>query len=77
MDSVLDIGLSDEPSDVVRELGIVARDEVPAEIQELLDKREIARATHNWSEADYLREAINLKGYAIEDSPQGQKISKS
>lgn len=77
MDSVLDIGLSDEPSDVVRELGIVARDEIPAEIQELLDKREIARATHNWSEADYLREAINLKGYAIEDSPQGQKISKN
>lgn len=76
MDSVLDIGLSDEQSDVVRELGIVAREEIPAEIQELLDKREIARATHNWSEADYLREAINLKGYSIEDSPQGQKISK-
>lgn len=76
MDSVLDIGLSDEPSDVVRELGIVAREEIPAEIQELLDKREIARATHNWSEADYLREAINLKGYSIEDTPQGQKISK-
>ncbi len=77
IDSVLDIGLSDDPSDVVRELGIVARDEVPADIQELLDKREIARATHNWSESDYLREAINLKGYSIEDSPQGQKISKS
>lgn len=76
IDSVLDIGLSDDPSDVVRELGIVARDEVPADIQELLDKREIARATHNWSESDYLREAINLKGYSIEDSPQGQKISK-
>ncbi len=77
MDSVIDIGLSDEPSDVVRELGIVTREEIPEEIQELLDKREIARATHNWSEADYLREAINLKGYSIEDSPQGQKISKA
>ncbi len=77
IDSVLDIGLSDDPSDVVRELGIVERDEIPEEIQELLDKREIARATHNWTEADYLREAINLKGYAIEDSPQGQKISKN
>lgn len=77
MDSVIDIGLSDEPSDVVRELGIVTREEIPEEIQELLNKREIARATHNWSEADYLREAINLKGYSIEDSPQGQKISKS
>ena len=77
MDSVLDIGLSDEPSDVVRELGIVAREEIPDDIQELLDKREIARATHNWPEADLLRQAINLKGYSIEDGPQGQKISKS
>jgi cysteinyl-tRNA synthetase len=77
MDSVLDIGLSDEPSDVVRELGIVTREEIPADIQELLDKREIARATHNWPEADLLRQAINLKGYSIEDGPQGQKISKS
>ncbi len=75
-DSVLDLGLSDEPSDVVRELGIVAKDDIPDEIQELLDKRQLARATHNWGEADYLREAINLKGYSIEDTPTGQKISK-
>ena len=77
IDSVLDIGLSDDTSDIVRELGIVAREEVPEDIQELLDKREIARVTHNWTEADLLRQAINLKGYTIEDSPQGQKISKS
>ena len=77
IDSVLDLGLSDEMSDVVRELGIVAKDDVPDDIQELLDKREIARATHNWQEADHLREMINMKGYAIEDSAQGQKISKS
>ena len=77
IDSVLDIGLSDDTSDIVRELGIVAREEVPEDIQELLDKREIARVTHNWTEADLLRQAINLKGYTIEDSPQGQKISKN
>ena len=76
MDSVLDLGLNDEASDVVRELGIIANDDIPGEIQELLDKRHIARTTHNWSEADYLREAINLKGYSIEDTPTGQKISK-
>lgn len=77
MDSVLDLGLNDEAGDVVRELGVIAKDDIPDEIQELLDKRQLARATHNWSEADYLREAINLKGYAIEDTPTGQKISKS
>jgi len=76
-DSILDIGLSDDPSDVTRELGIVAKEDIPDDIQELIDKREIARAVHNWSEADYLREALNLRGYTIEDTPQGQKISKS
>ncbi len=76
MDEVLDIGLSDEQDDIVRELGIVANDEVPADIQELLDLRHIARTTHNWSESDRLREAINLKGYTVEDSSQGQRISK-
>ena len=75
-DSVLDIGLSDDPSDVVRELGIMAKDEIPADIEELLEKREIARTTHNWGEADLIRDAINLKGYTVEDTPQGQKISR-
>lgn len=75
-DTIFDIGLSDEKDDVVRELGIVAPNEVPDDIQELIDKREIARATRNWEEADRIREAINLKGYTIEDTPQGQKISK-
>ena len=55
----------------------VTKEEVPSEIQELLEKRDIARTTHNWPEADLLREAINLKGYVVEDTPQGQKISKS
>lgn len=76
-DSVLDIGLSDNPSEVVRELGIVSKNEIPDEIAELLEKREIARITHNWSEADLLRDAINLKGYTVEDTPQGQKISRA
>lgn len=76
-DSVLDIGLSDEVSDVARELGIVGKDEIPEEVQDLLNQREVARTTHNWDESDRLREAINLKGYIVEDTPQGQKISRS
>ncbi len=75
-DRVLGVGLSDETDDVVRELGIVNEEELPADIQELLDKRQVARATHNWNEADRIREALNFKGYTIEDTPQGQRISK-
>lgn len=77
MDSVLDIGLNDERDAVVRELGIVAEENLPPEIQELLEKRNIARATHNWDESDHIREILNFKGYTVEDTPHGQKISKS
>jgi cysteinyl-tRNA synthetase len=75
-DKVIAIGLSDERDEVVRELGIMQPEEVPPEVQELLDKREIARATRNWEEADHIREALNLQGYVVEDTPQGQRVSK-
>jgi cysteinyl-tRNA synthetase len=77
IDTVLDIGLSDAPEDAIHELGIIEEADVPDEIQKLLDERQIARTTHNWPEADRLREVINFKGYTVEDTPQGQKISKS
>ena len=76
IDSILDLGLNDERSDIVRELGIIAKDDIPDELQELLEKRDIARATRNWDESDHIREAINLMGYTVEDTPQGQKISR-
>ena len=76
MDTVLDIGLNDETEDIVRELGIVSQADIPDEIHELLEKRTLARATQNWSEADHIREMINMKGFTVEDTPQGQKISK-
>ena len=77
MDDVLDLGLNDDLDDGVRALGVVEPDAVPEEIQELLDKREAARIAHNWMEADRLREAINLKGYTVEDTPQGPRVSRS
>jgi cysteinyl-tRNA synthetase len=76
MDSVLGIGLSDKPDDIVRELGIIPQEELPDEVQELVEKREAARIARNWEEADILREAINLKGYSVEDGPDGPKILK-
>jgi cysteinyl-tRNA synthetase len=77
MDAVLDIGLGDDPSEVTRELGIVTTAELSSEIQELIDARELARSVHNWDESDRLREALNFKGYIVEDTPQGQRISKA
>jgi cysteinyl-tRNA synthetase len=77
MDSVLEIGLSDDLEAGKNTLGILSATEVPEEIQVLVDKREAARIARNWPEADIFRQAINLKGYSVEDTPHGPKISKA
>lgn len=76
IDSVLDIGLSDEPSDVIRSLGVIEDEDIPEKVHEILEKRALARTTQNWDEADRLREKLNLMGYTVDDGPEGQKISK-
>lgn len=75
-DNVLGVGLADDPDEIVRALGVIAPEDIPEDIQELIDQREAARLVRNWDEADYLREAINLKGYTIEDSADGPKLTK-
>lgn len=77
MDEILDIGLSDDIFDGVRSLGVMATEELPIEIQELIDKREAARIAQNWTEADILRDAIKLKGYSLEDTAHGPKVTKA
>jgi cysteinyl-tRNA synthetase len=77
MDEVLQIGLSEPVDEGVRQLGVISHDEVPEEVQALIDQREVARIAQNWNEADRLRDAVKLKGYTIEDSQNGPKVSKS
>ena len=77
MDDVLALGLSDDLDEGVRALGVIEPDAVPAEIQALLDEREAARIARNYDEADRLREALNLKGYTVEDTPHGPRVSRS
>lgn len=75
-ESVLGLGLSDDPEEILRSLGNVAQDELPELIVELMTQREAARVAQNWPEADRLRDAIALQGYVIDDSPQGPKVSR-
>ncbi len=77
MDEVLDIGLSDPVNEGVRSLGVLDADEIPTEVKELVDKREVARAAQNWIESDTLRDQIKLKGYSVEDTPHGSKVTKA
>lgn len=76
MDEVLDIGLSDNLYEGQRSLGVVSVAELPEEIQTLLDEREAARIARNWERADALRDALRIKGYILEDTAHGPKVTK-
>jgi cysteinyl-tRNA synthetase len=75
-DAVLGIGLSKRPEDILLSLGFIAPADVPEEITALLEEREAARIARNWPEADRLREAIALKGFSVEDTPEGPKVTR-
>ena len=58
--------------------GILTKQEdaVPEAVQALAARRAQARKDRNWAESDALREEIASLGYAVEDSPQGQKLRR-
>jgi cysteinyl-tRNA synthetase len=49
---------------------------LPEDIQTLADQRLQARADKNWALSDELRDAIQARGYLVQDSPQGTKVFK-
>ena len=55
--------------------GKVAKAEVPADIQAMLDERAAARKAKNWAESDRLRDAIAAAGWLVKDSKEGQTCS--
>ena len=60
-------------------LGLLAKkqeDGLPEDIQHLADERAQARKEKNWKRSDELRDQIKAAGYMIEDTPQGQKITR-
>lgn len=58
------------------DLGRAPKDEIiPAEITVLVQKREQLRKDKKFSQADAVRKEIEDKGYAVEDTPQGIRIT--
>lgn len=76
MDEVLDIGLSDDPTEGAKSLGVVAIDDIPEDIKDLIDTRETARIARDYAEADMIRQKLAAKGYTVEDSEHGPKVTK-
>jgi len=50
---------------------------LPQEILKLFEERKKARAEKNWAESDRLRDALQSRGYVIEDAPTGSTIHKA
>jgi cysteinyl-tRNA synthetase len=61
----LDLGTLDQPQDL------------PSEVQELLDARQKARDAKKWELSDRLRDQIQALGYVVQDTPQGIKVIKA
>ena len=66
-DSVLALGIKD-----MRESKI----KIPEEIKKLLEESERFRKNKMWEEADIVRARIKEKGFLVEDTPKGPKLSK-
>ncbi|MGN1296869.1 MAG: cysteine--tRNA ligase [Clostridia bacterium] len=67
-DTVLGLKIEEETNQFFKE--------IPKEIIKLVEEREVARKTKDWTKSDELRELINQKGYDIKDTKQGTEIKK-
>jgi cysteinyl-tRNA synthetase len=66
-DNVLGLGIKDMREEEIK---------LPDEIKQLVDERENARKEKKWKEADTLRNKIKDKGYVVEDSDSGPRVTK-
>jgi cysteinyl-tRNA synthetase len=84
-DWVSEANVSREPvgEDDLREmLGVLGLDnllervseEIPAEVVQLRDAREQARAARDYAEADRLRDEIRSRGWEVRDGPEGPEL---
>jgi cysteinyl-tRNA synthetase len=78
-DKVLGLGFSEGNRKLKKMLAlkVVPHDDLPKEVQKLVDERSKARKEKDWKKADEARTAIQSKGYTVEDTPRGPKVSKS
>jgi len=51
-------------------------DEIPKELNLLLEQRTEARKNKNWALSDQIRDQLNAAGYDIEDSKEGSRLKK-
>lgn len=50
--------------------------QIPEDLQEALERRQIARKEKRWADADACRDLIHARGYVIEDGKEGVRLKK-
>jgi len=73
-DKVLGLSLDKAGANVSAAIEI---EQLPADVRELVEKRQAARAEKNWAEADRLRPLIEAAGYEIKDTSTGSQVFKN
>jgi cysteinyl-tRNA synthetase len=65
-------------TDFDKALGVLSHEktDVPAEVSELVEKREAARKAKDFKTADAIRKEIAAKGWLLEDTPTGPRVLK-
>ena len=63
--------------DEVLGLQLGRTEEIPADIQALATKRDQLRKEQKFADADTIRKDIESKGFVVEDTPQGGRITKA
>jgi hypothetical protein len=69
----------DIPTEIARRFQQQAESQavlIPEDVQLLIDARQKARETRNWSEADRLRQEILDLGWTLKDTPSGPQAEK-
>lgn len=51
--------------------------DIPSDVQELVRERDQARARKDWRLSDTIRDQISAQGYAVEDTPEGTRVTKN
>ena len=69
-------GVFDELTDVLGLMYNRKTDEIPQDILDMADQRQAARKAKDFKTADALRDEILSRGYVIEDTANGPKVSK-
>jgi len=63
--------------DSVLGVGAPPKNEIPAELNALLEERQAARKAKDFKRADAIREELKARGWVIEDTPKGAKLKKA